>query len=39
MSPFDALHGKNYNTSISWSGPVNRVLIGPDMLAETKQEM
>ena len=28
MSPFKALYGQICNTPISWSDPVNRVLIG-----------
>ena len=35
----EALYGHSCNTPISWSDPVNRVLIGPDMLVEMKQEM
>lgn len=39
MSPFEALYGWSCNTPISWSDPVNRVLIGPEMLADMEQEM
>jgi len=39
MSPFEALYGQSCNTPISWSDPVNRVLIGPNMLVEMEQEM
>ena len=39
MSHFKALYGWSYNTPISWSELVNKVLIGPDMLAEMEQEM
>jgi len=39
MSPFEALHGQSCNTPIRWSDPVNRVLIGPDMLVDIEQEM
>eukprot|EP00253_Pinus_taeda_P016570 PITA_16570 len=38
-SPFEALYGKSCNTPISWSGPVNRVLIGLDMLTDMEREM
>lgn len=34
MSMFEALYGKSCNTPVSWSDQVNRVLIGPDMLAD-----
>lgn len=39
ISPFEALYVWSYNTAISWSDPVNRVLIGPYMLAKREQEM
>jgi len=31
MSPFEALYGKICNTPISWSDPISRVFIGPNM--------
>jgi len=34
MSLFEALYGRSCNTPISLSDPVNRVLIGPNMLAD-----
>jgi len=34
MSLFKALYGWSCNYPISWSDPMNRMLIGPDMLAE-----
>ena len=39
MSLFEALYGQSCNTPISWSDPMNRMLIGPNMLAKLKQEM
>ena len=39
MSLFKELYGWSFNTSISWSDPMNRVLIGPYMLAEMEHEM
>ena len=39
MSPFEALYGQSGNTPISWSDPVIRVLIGPNMLADMEQEI
>ena len=39
MSLFEALYGQSCNTPISWSDPVNMVLIGPDMLVEMEQEI
>jgi len=39
MSLFEELHEKSCNTPISWSDPLNMVLIGLDMLEEMEQEM
>jgi hypothetical protein len=34
MSPFKVLYGRQCNTPVSWSNPVNRISFGPDMLKE-----
>jgi len=39
ISAFEALYRRSCNTPISWNDPVNRMLIGPDMLAGMEQEM
>jgi hypothetical protein len=39
MSPFKVLYGRPCNTPVSWSNPVNRVTIGPDMLKEMEQQV
>ena len=39
MSLFEALYGKSCNTPISWSDPVNKVLIGLNMLEKMEHEM
>ena len=39
MSLFEALYGWSCNTPISWSDPVNSVLIGLDMLADMEREI
>jgi len=39
MSPFEALYGRSCNTPISRSDLVNKVLIGPDMLADMEHEI
>jgi len=39
MSPFEALYGQSFNTHISWSDSVSRVLIGQNMLADMEQKM
>jgi len=39
MSPIEALYGWSCKTPISWSDPVNMVLIGLDMLEDMEWEM
>ena len=39
MSLFEALYEQSWNTPISWSDPINRILIRPDMLEEMEHEM
>ena len=39
MGMFEALYGQSCNTPISWSDLDNKVLIGPDMLADMELEM
>ena len=39
MSPFETLYGWSCNTPISWSDPVNMVLIRLNMLVEMEEEM
>ena len=39
MSLFEALYGQGCNTPTNWSDPVNKVLIGPDMLVDMEQKM
>ena len=39
MSPFEVLYGLPCNTPVSWSNPMNRVTIGPDMLKEMEQQV
>lgn len=34
MIPFEALYGQSCNNPISWSGQLNKILIGQDMLAK-----
>jgi hypothetical protein len=38
-SPFEVLFGRLCNTLVSWSNPVNRIIIGPDMLKEMGQQV
>ena len=33
-SPFKILYGRKCNTPISWSNPVDRLILGPEILKE-----
>jgi len=39
MSPFEAFYGRSCNTPISWSYPMNRVLVGHNMFKEMEQKI
>jgi hypothetical protein len=39
MSPFEALYGRQCKIPISWSNPVDRITIRPDMLKEMEQQV
>jgi hypothetical protein len=39
MRPFEVLYGRPCNTPVSWSNPVNKITIGPDMLKEMEQQV
>jgi len=32
LSPFEILYGRKCQTPISWSSPMDRLMLGPDML-------
>lgn len=34
LSPFEILYGRKCNTPISWSNPVDRIMLGPELLKE-----
>jgi len=34
FSPFEILYGRKSNTPISWSSPVDRIMLGPEMLKD-----
>ena len=34
LSPFEILYGRKCNTPITWSNPVGRLMLGPDLLKE-----
>ena len=39
MSPYEALYGKRCRTPVTWDNPVNRVVLGPELLKEMEQEV
>jgi hypothetical protein len=39
MNPFEALYGRQCNIPINWKNPVDRIMIGPDMLKEMEQQV
>ena len=34
FNPFEILYGRKCNTPISWSNPVDRLVLGPELLKE-----
>ena len=36
MNPFQILDGHKCNTSISWSSPIDRLMLGPNIIKYTK---
>jgi hypothetical protein len=39
MSPFKAFYGRQFKIPISWSNPVDRITIIPEMLKEMEQQV
>ena len=39
MSPYEALYGRSYRTPVTWDNPVNKVVLGPELLKEMEQEV
>ena len=37
FSPFEILYGRKCNTPISWSNPVDRLVLGPELLKEMEE--
>lgn len=37
MSPFEVLYGRKCRVPIDWNNPVNKLALGPDMLAEMEE--
>ena len=39
MSPYEALYGRRCRTPVTWDNPVNRIVLGPELLKEMEQEV
>ena len=39
MSPYEALYGRRCRTPVTQDNPVNRVVLGPELLKEMEQEV
>jgi transposase InsO family protein len=39
MSPFEVLYGRPCNSLVSWSNPMNRITIGPNMFNEMEHQV
>jgi hypothetical protein len=39
MSPFEALYGRKCNTLVSWDNPVDKEMVGPELLKEMEEKM
>ena len=37
MIPFKILYGKKCTTPVSWDSPVDRLIVGPEILQEMEQ--
>ena len=39
MSPYEALYGRRCRTPVTWDNPVNKVVIGPELLKEMEKKV
>ena len=39
MSPYEALYGRRCRTPVTWDNPVNKIVLGPELLKEMEQEV
>ena len=39
MSPYEALYARRCRTPVTWDNPMNRVVLGPELLKEMEQEV
>ena len=39
LSPFEILYGRKCKTPITWSNPIDRLMLGPDLLKQMELTM
>ena len=39
MDPYEALYARRCRTLVNWDNPVNKVVLGPELLKEMEQEV
>ena len=39
MSPYETLYGRRCRTPVTWDNPVNRIVLGIELLKEMEQEV
>ena len=39
MSPYELLYGRRCRTPVTWDNPVNKVVLGPELLKKMEQEV
>ena len=39
MSPYEDFYGRRCRTPVTWDNPVNRIVLGPELLKEMEQEV
>ena len=39
MIPYEALYGRRCRTPVTWDNPMNKVVLGPELLKEMEQEV
>ena len=39
MSPYEALYGRRCRTLVTWDNPMNRVVLGLELLKEMEREV
>jgi hypothetical protein len=39
MRPFEALYGRKCDTPVSWDNPIDRVVLGPELLKDMEDQV